>query len=195
MGAGELAAAADRLYALAPAQFIGARTDETAEASQAGDAELAAAIKRLPKPSSSAWLVNALARQPGRLDDLLDLGAALRDAQQAMDGAQLRQLSRQRHLAIRDLVSVAASIAEDAGGRLADTIARGVAATLEAAVVDEAAAEAVRSGMLVRALSSSGFEPVDLAGAVAVSDGPVGPTAAPSGRRRGALRAVAPLPP
>ena len=186
-----LAAVADRLYALAPAQFIGARNEETAEAKRAGDPELAAAIKRLPKPSSSAWLVNALARQAGRLDDLLDLGAALRAAQQAMDGDQLRQLSRQRHQAIRDLLGAAATIAEDAGGRLADTIVRGISATLEAAVVDEEAARAVRSGLLVRALSSTGFDPVDLEGAVAVPDGPT--SAVPSGRRA-TLRAVAPLP-
>jgi hypothetical protein len=191
MGAGDVAAVADRLYALTPAEFIGARNDEAEQAKQAGDAQLAAAIKRLPKPSSSAWLVNALARQAGRLDDLLDLGAALREAQQAMDGDQLRQLSRQRHQSIRDLLASAAGIAEDAGNRLADSIARGVAATLEAAVVDEDAAHAVRSGLLVRALTSTGFDPVDLDGAVAVPDGPTNAT--PAGRRP-TLRAVAPLP-
>lgn len=187
-----LAAVADRLYALTPAEFIGARNDATAEAKRAGDTELAAAIKRLPKPSSSAWLVNALARQHGRLDDLFDLGAALRAAQQAMDGDQLRQLSRQRHRAIRDQLAAAAGIAEDAGSRLADAIGREVAATLEAAVVDEQAAHAVRSGLMVRALTSTGFDPVDLDGAVAVPDGPT--NAVPTGRRA-RLRAVAPLPP
>ncbi|MEO8887947.1 MAG: hypothetical protein ABI301_01480 [Jatrophihabitantaceae bacterium] len=184
-----LAAVADRLYALTPAQFIGARTEESARAKQAGDGELAAGIKALPKPSSSAWLVNALARRPGGLEELLELGAALREAQQAMDGDQLRQLSRQRHQAIRELLADAAVIAEDAGGRLADPIARGVAATLEAAVVDEGATQAVRSGLLVRALTSTGFDPVDLDGAVAVD----GPTSATPGRRV-TLRAVAPLP-
>jgi hypothetical protein len=189
--AAELGVVAERLYALRPAQFIAARNDATDAAKQGGEPALAAAIKRLPKPSSSAWLVNALAREDGRLDALFDLGAALRGAQDARDGDLLRQLSRQRHQEIRTLLAVAAGIAQDADARLADTVARGVAATLEAAVVDEDAAQAVRSGLLVRALTSTGFDPVDLDGAVAVPDGS---TRATPVARRPALRAVAPLP-
>src|SRR5690606_28361559 len=46
-----------------------------------------------------------------------------------------------------------------------------VAETLQAAMGDAAAQSAVRSGLLVRALESSGFDAVDLEGALAVDDG------------------------
>lgn len=44
----------------------------------------------------------------------------------------------------------------------------GVAATLQAAMGDASAAAAVRSGLLLRALQGSGFDPVDLTDALAV---------------------------
>jgi hypothetical protein len=123
-------------------------------------------VKKFRKPSISTWLVNVVARTD-QLDDLLDLGVALREAQRTLDGAELRTMSRQRHQVIRSLSELAH---ERTGKNVGDSAQREFEATLEAALADDAAAEAVRSGRLMRALTSTGLEPVDLTDAVAAPD-------------------------
>ena len=157
---------ADELYALAPDEFTAARDKAAKAARDDGDRELADAVKKFRKPSISTWLVNVVARTD-QLDDLLDLGAALREAQRTLDGAELRTMSRQRHQVIRSLAELAH---ERTGKNVGDSAQREFEATLEAALADDAAAEAVRSGRLMRALTSTGLEPVDLTDAVAAPD-------------------------
>ena len=54
-------------------------------------------MKKLRRPTVSAWLVNLLAREDGgQMDELLELGQSLREAQRALDGDRLRELSAQR---------------------------------------------------------------------------------------------------
>jgi len=167
----ELVEVADRLYALTPAEFTQARNAAIVSAKSSGDAELAANIKALRKPSTSAWLVNTLARHRlPQLDELLGLGAELRAAQQALDGDALRRLSRERHACIHALTVEIGRLAADAGHRVADATNREITGTLDAAVIDAPAAAAVRSGRLIRALVAAGFDAVDLDGAVAVPD-------------------------
>ena len=49
------------------------------------------------KPTVAAWIVNALALdRPAVVDELADLGARLRDAQDALDAARLRELTTER---------------------------------------------------------------------------------------------------
>ena len=163
-----LAAVADRLYGLTPAEFTDARNAEASAARSAGDPGLAAEIRGLRKPSTAAWLVNTLVRRfGGEIDELLAIGAELRSAQRALAGDDLRRLSRERHDLIGALIARLGRLATELGHRLTEAVRREIAATLDAAVVDEAAAVAVRSGRLVRALAAAGFDPVDLAGAVA----------------------------
>lgn len=174
----QLSDAADRLYAVAPDEFIAARK----QAADGAEGELAKSIKQLRKPSTSAWLVNHLTRnQPGLVDELLELGAALREAQDALDADQLRQLNRERRQAVARLAAAATK-----GRTAGDSILREINSTLEAALADAGAGAALRSGRLVRALVSSGFDAVDLDGAVAVADEL---PALPAGRPH--LRAVA----
>ena len=144
------------LYGVAPAEFVSAR----ATAASGADRELRADIKALRKPTASAAAVNALTRRdPALIDRLLALGDRMRDAFAARDRDAIREVTRQRQrllqTALRDL---------DAS----PTVAREVEETLQAAVIDPAAAAAVRSGMLVRALESTGVESVDVSEAVAV---------------------------
>ena len=170
---------ADELYALAPEQFTAARDTAAKQARDDGDRDLAATIKHWRRPSLGAWLVNQLVRaHPDELDDLLDLGAALREAQDALDGAELRTLSRQRHQAIRGLSELARE-----QRTIADAAQREFESTLDAALADEGAANAVRSGRLMRSLTSSGLEAVDLTDAVAAPDDSP-PPRRPTPRRR-----------
>jgi hypothetical protein len=140
---------ADELYRLPPSDFTAAREERVKEARQTGDRELAAAIHSLRKPSAGAWLANLLVRERGEeVDQLLQLGAALREAQQGLAGEDLRALSRQRHQVINALTREARTLARDAGGRVSSDTALELEGTLEAALSDEDAAAALRAGRL-----------------------------------------------
>jgi hypothetical protein len=180
-----LADIATELYSLVPPEFTAARDAAARAARSDGDSELAAQLKALRRPPISAWLVNELVRKQGdELDALLDLGAELREAQQALDADELRTMTRRRQEVIRGLTELADAIAADAGQQVSDAARHEVEATLDAALADADAADAVRTGRLMRALSSTGLEAVDLDGAAAVPD------AAPPQRRWAAKRAT-----
>lgn len=167
---------AEELYALPPADFTSARNQRAKDAKASGDPELAREIGRLPKPSVAAWAVNLLVRErPDIVAGVIDLGNALRDAQEDLDRQKLTALNRQRQDLLRAVAAEGAALAEDAGHRLPAAASADVEQTLQAAMADPSAAVAVRSGRLVRALSSTGVEAVDLTDALggpAVSAGP-----------------------
>ncbi len=178
----ELSTVAAELYALLPADFVAARGARAKEAKASGDAGLATLISRLPKPSAAAWAVNMLARSGAtELGELLGLGTALRAAQTELDPARLRELGQQRPHLLAAAVGKADEIAAGLGVRLSDAAASDVTGTLRAALGDTGAAAAVRSGLLVRALSGDGVDAVDLSGAVALEGAAV--PAAPAAPR------------
>src|SRR3954447_14559935 len=91
-GAG-LEEVADRLYGLPPEDFIGTRDALAKDATTAGDKSLATAIKALRKPSVVAWALNQLVRQDrASVEQLISLGADLRQAQTTLSGEDLRAL-------------------------------------------------------------------------------------------------------
>jgi len=190
-----LAQVADELYGLPPSAFREARDERAGQARAAGDRDLADAIRKLRRPTVSAWLVNRLAREaPGQVDELLELGESLREAQQALAGDRLRELSTQRRRLVTGLVQEARRLAEQAGQPFSASAEREVQDTLEAALADPAVADAVRSGRLTTALSYAGLGAVDVDGAVAVWPEPVEQPrrAAPAGdREREARRPAA----
>lgn len=165
----ELAAIAVELYTLVPSAFTAARTARAKEARSAGDPELAKQIAQLPKPSTAAWAVNMLVRHGTReFARVLELGASLGKAQDEQDHDRLRTLGQQRPRVLAAAVEQARAVAEGLGVKVSGAAALEIEATLRAAMTDPGAAEALRSGQLVRALSTNGLEPVDLSGAVAV---------------------------
>ena len=186
-----LAVAVADLYALLPAEFTAARNARSAEAGRAGDKDLAKRIKSLPKPSTAAWLVNLLAdRRRDDLEAVLDLGAALREAQEDLDQKQLRRLSTERQRLLRAIIRQARDLAAELGHPVSDALAAEAEQTLWAAMTDAAAADAVASGQLVRSLAASGWEEVDLDGAVADPDS-VRPAGAGTRNRSAAKKAPA----
>ncbi|HEU0104391.1 MAG TPA: hypothetical protein VFR07_18940 [Mycobacteriales bacterium] len=162
------------LYALAPEDFTRVRDEQVKAARAAKDRARAAELAALRRPTASAYALNALVREePVLLEQLVELGQALAQAQGGRDAGQLRELGEQR----RALVEAVAGRAEVAAGRALGPGPRAeVVATLEAALADPASGQAVRSGRLVRALSYAGFGEVDLDGAVGAA-APEGPTA------------------
>lgn len=166
----DLSAVADELYAAAPEEFMARRTSRAAEAKKAGDRPLATAIAQLRKPTRSAWLVNLLARgHPSELQSLLDLGAALREAQESLSGPDLRRLSAERHRVVDALTLQAAALGADHGHTATEASRQEVAQTLQAALADPGAAEVVRVGRVVQSISYGGFGTIDLGPVPAVA--------------------------
>ncbi len=161
-----LTAAAERLYAAPPEDFV-SRRDAIAQEVR-DDRALAAAIRALRRPTRSAWLVNLLVRrQRAPVEELLRLGEALRAAEASLAGPQLRALSAQRGAAVAELVASVARLAGEAGVRPTSGTLDEVQATLQAALADPGVGAAVLSGRLVRPAQFAGFgvvDPADLVG-------------------------------
>jgi hypothetical protein len=160
---------AAELYGLSPAEFIAARDERARQARTAGQRDAAAAIKKLARPTVSAWLVNQLARRvPDQIARLAEVGDALQEAQRALDGDRLRELSAERRQVVNDLLPEARRLARQVGQPASASVLDEVRATLEAALADAAARDAVCSGQLTKALTYAGLGEVDLSGALAV---------------------------
>ncbi|MFH5880063.1 hypothetical protein [Arthrobacter sp. NA-172] len=167
----ELTATAVELYTLVPSAFTAVRSARAKEAKSGGNAELAKQISQLPKPSTPAWAVNMLVRHGAKeFAVVLELGASLGKAQEEQDPSRLRSLGQQRPRVLAAAVERARAIAEGLGVKVSGAAAVEIEATLRAAMTDPGAAVALRSGMLVRTLSTNGLEAVDLLGAVALPD-------------------------
>jgi hypothetical protein len=156
-----LDAIALELYTLAPEDFTAARNARAG----ASDRSLAARIKALRKPTASAWAVDLLARE-GQLAEALELAGALREAQDDLDSAELARLGRQRRALVAALATQAVGLAEDRGVTISGAARADVEKTINAAVMDAAAAAAVMTGRLVRPLEATGFDAVDVSDAV-----------------------------
>lgn len=170
MGAPDLLGIADELYGLDLPEFTPAR-DERAKALKKVEPELSARVKALRKPSTAAWVVNLLVRhEAAQVEQVLSVGAALREAQANLAGAELRALTRQRRQLTAAVTSQARSVAVEHGLKVTASVSDQVEATLTAAMVDDGCARAVRSGLLVTALATTGVEPAELADAVAVPE-------------------------
>jgi hypothetical protein len=169
----DLTEVAADLYGVAPGEFTAARTAAVKAARADGDKALATAVGALRKPGAAAAAVNLLVRErPEDVGRLLDLGVRLREAQAALSGTDLRALHGEQQRTMTEVVAVAADLLTEAGGTVGAAARGQVEATLRAAMGDPDAAAAVATGLLVRDLFSSGLEPVDVDGAVAVPDAP-----------------------
>ncbi|MGN6575221.1 MAG: hypothetical protein ACTHKG_06000 [Nocardioides sp.] len=162
------AAIAAELYGLVPGEFTGARNDYAKQLRDDGDRELSERVKSLRKASAAAWVVNLLVRHQGeQVGQLLELGQALRQAQDDFDGDALRELNKQRRRLIAAVAAQGRELARGAGQKVSESVVRQVEETLHAAMIDSDAAAAVRSGVLVDPLSPSGVGSLKVATAVA----------------------------
>lgn len=157
---------AQELYGRPMSEFIAARKEA---ADDADDKELAQQVKSLRKPSAAAWAVNALARERAELvEEVVELGEQLRDAQSDSDGSRTRLLDRARRDLTRQALDEATELVRASGGTLSAQAAAGVEETLRAAMTDPDAANAVQDGLLVATFAANPFEAVDLTDVVAI---------------------------
>jgi hypothetical protein len=133
---------ADRLYALPIEEFTSARNDAATELRKAGRRDEADEVKALRKPTAAAAAVNRLVREHrDEVEEYLAAAAALRDAQLAGKGDVAKATKQERETLDR-LIHLASG---------------DVRQTLQAAAVDDAAAEELRLGRLERELEPRGF--------------------------------------
>ncbi|WP_329055892.1 hypothetical protein OG738_19875 [Amycolatopsis sp. NBC_01488] len=132
---------AGELYGGDLAEFVSARNAAAKAAKAEGDAELAAKIRELRKPTTAAAIVNRLAREdPAELRELAELGDELRAAHTRLAGDDLRALTRRRGELVRRIAHGLPS--------MSDTVSREVEATLEAVAADPGTAELAVAGRL-----------------------------------------------
>ena len=136
----------DQLYGTRPEDFTALRTKLVAAAKKRGDADGAKVIAAARRPTTAAWVVNALVRSDDSARTrLADLGERLRAAHASMDGARIRELSAAQRKLIDELVRAGLAAAElaDPSAALRDD----VTGTLQAAIADpEVAARLGTSG-------------------------------------------------
>ena len=149
-----VAAAADLVYGLPLEEFTDGRNAVAKELRDRGLAAESDAVKALAKPSVAAWAVNQLSRRRhADLDEFLEAAAAARDAQLGGTADMREAIARQRS-ALETLVAAAR---DELGGAASETVTARIRQTLEAAAVDDSAADAVREGRLVKELEPAGF--------------------------------------
>jgi DNA polymerase IIIc chi subunit len=163
-----LADATAELYRLDPDEFMPRRQDLAARAREAGQPAVAKQIAALRKPTRSAWVVNRLVRtEPGTTQRLTALAAELRDAERAMDGARIRELSAARRRLVDELTAQALSVLAAPPAALREE----VMATFDSALANPEIAASL--GTLVRAAHWAGF-------GLAPAPGDAPPAASPS---------------
>jgi hypothetical protein len=146
--------AADRLYGLPLDKFTAERNAAAKDLRDQGLKDEADQVKVLPKPSVAAWAVNQLTRRRhADLDELLDAAEAAREAQLGGGGDAREAIARLRK-ALDQLVEAATN---ELRGDASEAVATRIRQTLEAAAVDDDAAEAVRLGRLAKELEPAGF--------------------------------------
>lgn len=152
----------DRLYTLEPDSFVAQRERLARGLRKAGQREEAEQVKRLRKPTLSAWTINQLARQERReIDLLLDAGHRLREAQQGLlageDRTSLDEARRTQRDALASLHEAARRILGEAG-RGNEAVLDRTMGTLQAAAILSEGRELLARGRLTGDLEATGFE-------------------------------------
>src|SRR5829696_7293114 len=162
---GDLDAALAALYQLPLEQFVATRDQLARRLRAAGDRDRARQVAALRRPPVSAWAANQLAHAaPNAVAELLEVGAALRQAQQdalaGQPGAarQLRTATAHLRAAITRLSTRAETLLVRSGHAASDATLARLAATLQAAATgDEATRAALVQGRLSGDLDPAGF--------------------------------------
>lgn len=160
--ADNLETALDRLYGFEPGTFVAERDRLARELRAAGQREEAQRVKRLRKPTVSAWAINQLTREKRReIDLLLDAGHRLREAQRRLlagkDPGSLDEARRTEREALAALRKAARGILAEAGRENDATVNR-VMGTLQAAAVSDEGRELLARGRLAEDVEAGGFE-------------------------------------
>jgi hypothetical protein len=168
----DLDTAADELYAGSREDFTPRRKELAKQAKEEGNPKLAAAIDKLAKPTTSAWVANQLARDNSSdVTEVATLGDALRKAHNNLSGADIRTLSQQRTRLVNTLLRQAGKVTQ-----LTESVTRELEDIFTTAIADPEVARVLLAGRLTSAkdlAAAAAAWPTtdgsDLAGALAAS--------------------------
>ncbi len=111
----DVEAGIERLFGLAPEEFVAARDELARRLRKDGDGAAAKRVAGLRRPTVAAWAVNRAARRrPELVTDLIEAGERLRQAQRralsGLRGGALRTAGAERRVAIERLLAEAADV-------------------------------------------------------------------------------------
>jgi hypothetical protein len=148
---------------LPPDEFVSARDRLVGELKDAGKADEAAEVKKLRRPSVVAWAVNLTSRErPEDVEALREAGQALRRAQRKAlsggGGEDIRRATDARRALIQSLADAGVAAIGERGEAHRDAIA----ATFDAASVDDELGARLEAGILEReARPTAGFGAIE----------------------------------
>jgi hypothetical protein len=154
----------DALYALPLAEFTKARNDLASRLKRAHQADAAAEVRALKKPSAAAWAANHLARAvPDQVASLIEASRRLRETQQQALAGHARpedvaSATAAERTAVRLLVATAR---RELGPRATPALLDRLGRTLQAAAIDETAQTVLARGRLTEELTPIGFGPLE----------------------------------
>jgi hypothetical protein len=155
--------AVDELY-LGDSEGFVRRRDELAKRLKAEQgAEAASSVRALKKPSRGAWAINQLSlREPRLRDELLQAGAALREAHERVltgegNHADLREASEVERSAVALALDAVSSMAKEDGAELSPAAAERVRQTLHAVALNESVREEFERGRLTTEHEAAGL--------------------------------------
>lgn len=170
------------LYRLDPAEFVAARDALVKRLRGEGRRDAAAVVGKLRRPPATAWALNRAAREhPELLEAALRAGHELRTATEAAlagDAGSLRAATAAERSASDRLLTAAASYLGEVGGAAQQRMA----ATLRAAVIDDAVGDELRRGVLTADHDPPAF---GFSGEVEIGPPPVRPRREPARRSSG----------
>jgi hypothetical protein len=154
--------AIDRLYGLPLDEFTAERDELAARLRRDGDRDAAAEVKRLRKPGVAAWALNQVRRNnPRQVEELIETGSRLRDAQEQLLSGGGREPLDQAAEDERRLVAELARHAERelvaAGRGVSAAVHERLRDTLRAVATDEEARAGLSAGRLLRDYTPSGL--------------------------------------
>lgn len=152
----------DRLYGLPLAEFTPARDELAKRLRREGDREAAERVRRLKKPTVSAWAANQLARRREvDVQRLLRAGERLEQAQREIvrggEQGPFEEARAEERDAVRRLRASAAELLREAGQAASDATLERLARTLHAAAATDEGRDALREARLTEDLEPLGF--------------------------------------
>jgi hypothetical protein len=154
----------DALYELPLEEFTQARNSLASRLKKAHQADVAAEIRALKKPSAVAWTANSLARSDAKLiGELLAAGDRLRETQQrSLRGAASAEEVGEASAAERGAVqALLAAARKRHGARATPALLNRLGQTLRAAAVDDEGRLLLERGRLTDELKAVGFGPLE----------------------------------
>ena len=154
----------DALYGLELEEFTKARNDLATRLRKAHQAEAAAQVRAMKKPSVVAWAANRLAReQPALVASLVEAAAHLREVQQRAladvdERTHVTDAAAREREALRSLVG---SARDELGPRATPQLLDRLTQTLRAAALDPELAPSLLRGRIVEELRAVGFGPLE----------------------------------